>query len=128
MANVILCNISDAPKVIKEERHIWVRDVLMGLGISEEVLDSSSKDVDEYRYLMGEEGVEVEMNSNGDVNIYKMRWHEGSTESTSDWLPPSEEHLVGQWKEPTYIKKIEGKDVFYELHLNEWSILNMRHT
>jgi len=128
MDNVVLCNLSDAPQVIKEEKHLWIRNVLMGLGLSEEMLDNSSKDVDKYRHLMGEEGIEIETNSNGDVNIYKMQWHEGTTESTSDWLPPVKEHLVGQWKEPTYIKKIDGKDVYYELHLNEWSILNMRRT
>ena len=126
MGRVVLCNISDAHDVILEERHEWIHDVLIGLGLPEETI-AQSGDIDTYRYLMGEEGIEVEMTSNGDVNIYKMRWHNGPTEFTSDWLPPDEDSLVGQWKEPTYVRKIAGKEVYYELHLNEWSILNMRH-
>jgi len=125
MSNVILCNISDAQQVIDEERLYWVSDVLDALNVPDEVFDAT--DIRDYRYDMEQLGIEVELHSNGDVDVYKKQWHEGPTEDSSGWIPPTEDHLIAQWKEPTRIRRIEGKDVYYEIHLNEWSILNMRH-
>lgn len=124
MSNTILCNISDAKKVIDEERTYWVSEVLEALGVPDEVFEAS--DIRDFRYDMNGLGIDVELHSNGNVDVYKKQWHEGPTEEQSDWLPVSEEHLVAQWKEPTYVRKVDGRDVFYEIHLNEWSILNMR--
>lgn len=124
MSNVILCNLSDARKSIEEERLYWVSDVLDALGVPDEVFGAT--DIRDFRYDMEGFGIEVELCADGCVNVYKKQWHEGKTEEDSDWLPPTEDHLVAQWKEPTYVKKIEGNEVYYELHINEWSILNMR--
>jgi hypothetical protein len=124
MSTTILCNLSDAQKVIDEERLYWISEILEALGVSDELFDAT--DIRDFRYGMEDIGIEVELHSNGNVDVYKKQWHEGLTEERSDWLPATEEHLVAQWKEPTYIRKVEGKNVHYELHLNEWSILNMR--
>ncbi len=124
MSNTILCNISDAKKFIDEERLYWISEVLEALGVPDEVFEAS--DIRDFRYDMETMGIEVELHSNGNVDVYKKQWHEGMTEEQSDWLPATKEHLVAQWKEPAYIRKIEGKDVHYEIHLEEWSILNMR--
>jgi len=126
MANVILCNISDNQRVIEEERVAWTYEVLLALDVPEEVLEDISN-VDEYRYLMDELGIEVELNSDGEIDIYKKQMHYGATEEMTDWLPPTKDHLVAQWKKPTYVRRVEGKETYYEIHLNEWSILNMRH-
>ncbi|KKL28686.1 hypothetical protein LCGC14_2372650 [marine sediment metagenome] len=126
MTEIILCNLSDANKIINEERLYWVNEVLDALSVPEETYDVST--IDEYRANMDELGIEVELRTSGDVDVYKKEWHEGETEESSGWLPPTKEHLVAQWREPTRIRKVEGKDVYYELHLNEWSILNMRKT
>ena len=123
MGQVILCNLSDANQLIDEARIDWTYGVLYSLGVPEDMLDPS--DIQEFRYNMEGFGVEVELISNGDVNIYKKQWHDGRTEDDSDWLPPTPDHLVAQWKEPKRIMKKEGRDVYYEIHLNEWSILNM---
>lgn len=125
MGNIILCNLSDVVQVVSEERLNWIYSVLNALNVPEEVLDFS--DIRDFRYNMEELGIEIELDSNGCVNVYKKVWHRGNTEEDSGWLPFSKDHLVGQWKEPNYVKKIDGKDVYYEIHTNEWSILNMRH-
>lgn len=123
MANVILCNLSDAQEVIKEERLYWINEVLDALGVPDEVFEAS--DISDFRYEMEGLGIEVELHSNGNVDVYKKQWHTGPTEETSGWLPATKDHLVAQWKEPTYVRRKEGREVYYELHINEWSILSM---
>lgn len=124
MSNIILCNLADAKKVIDEERLYWASEVLEALGVPDETFEVS--DIRDFRYDMETIGIEVELHSNGNVDVYKKQWHDGPTEEQSGWLPVTKEHLVAQWKTPVRVRKIEGKDVFYEIHLNEWSILNMR--
>ena len=124
MSNVILCNLSDANSVIEEEKLYWISEVLDALGVPEEVFDVT--DIRDFRFEMEELGIEVELHFDGEVDVYKKQWHQGPTEEASGWLPVKSDHLVAQWKEPTYVKKIEGKEVYYEIHLNEWSILKLR--
>lgn len=124
MSNVILCNLSDANTIIEEERLYWVFDVLECVGIPEEVYDVAS--IDEYREKMDVYGVDVELITNGEVYIYKKEWYEGPNEEESGWLSPTKDHLIGHWKEPIRIMKMDDKGIHYEIHLNEWSILNTR--
>ena len=124
MSDVILCNLEDANTIIDEERMYWVSEVLDALGVPEEVYDVET--IDEYRDKMDEFGVEVHLSTTGDVNVYKKEWHYSENEEEEGWIPPEKEHLVAQWKEPVRVRKVEGRDVYYEIHLNEWSILNMR--
>jgi hypothetical protein len=123
MSNIILCNISDAKKTIDEERLHWIFDVLEALGVPDEVFDVA--DIRDYRYNMEEFGIEVESHSNGNIDVYKKQWYDGPNEQ-SGWLPAQKEHLVAQWKEPYYVRRIEGRNAYYEIHINEWSILNMK--
>jgi len=120
MSNTILCNLSDVLDIIEEERLYWANDVLDALGVPEEVYDSKS--IDEYRENMSALGIDVELGTSGDVKIYKLEW----SEIHHGWLPRTEDHLVAHWKDPKRVKRISGKEVYYELHLDEWSILNMR--
>lgn len=126
MSYTILCNISDANIIIEEEKMRWIYEILEALRVPEEVYNC--KNIDEYREKMEEMGIEVILVTNGNVNVYKKAWHEGPTPEQCGWLPATNEHLVAQWKEPEYVMKLEGKDAYYEIHLNEWSILNMRQT
>lgn len=126
MSKVLLCNISDAHNMVEEEKLLWTFDVLEALGVPEEVYEA--EDINDFRYDMDELGIEVEYITNGCVNIYRKHWLDGPTEEQSGWLPVQEEHLVAQWKEPTYHRKIDDKGVYYEIHLNEWSVANMRPT
>lgn len=123
MGNVILCNLSDANYIIEEERFYWISDVLDALSVPEEVYDS--KTIDEFRDKMDDFGIEVELSTDGSVKVYKKQWYEDGEENVG-WLPATKDHLVAQWNEPTRVKRVEGKEVYYEIHLNEWSILNMR--
>lgn len=125
MADVILCNISDANKVVEEEKNFWIQDVLLGLGVSEDTI-ASAEDIDEYLYLMNQLGIEVEYKTTGEVLIYKKAMHRGPDGEEVDWLNPSEENLIAHWKSPTFVRKVEGRDVYYEVHLNKWSSFNMR--
>lgn len=128
VAGTILCNLSDANETIKEVRDEWIIEVLLALGISEETIELGFEDQerDDYLYEMNELGISVELNSNGEINVYKKVWFEGNTEETSGWLPPTEQHLVAQWKIPERVRKVEGNEVYYELRLREWSIAKMR--
>ena len=125
MSSIILCNLSDANQYINEAKLQWVCNVLQNLGVPEEVYTS---DIDAYRQTMSKMGIEVEIVTNGGVNIYKQTWHEGKNGEERGWVPVKEENLIAQWKEPTRIIKVEGQETFYEIHLNEWSILKTRQT
>ena len=131
MADVILCNLSDASEVADEARDEWIVNVLLSLGVSEELVEmgfSDGKDYEEFRYSMNEAGIDVELLSNGEVNVYKKVWLDGHTEDDSGWLPPTSDHLVAQWKNPERVKRIskDKSEVYYELHLREWSVADMR--
>ncbi len=117
----ILCNLSDANDIINEEREFWITDVLDALKIPDEVFEASS--IDDFRFLMEERGIEVQLSTTGEVNVYRKEWYDGTSEENSGWLPSTDEHLVAQWKTPTRTKKLdENKEVYYEITLNEWSI------
>lgn len=118
MQSIILCNISDAKSVIDEERLSWIIDIL-SLFVPKESLNT--KNIDEFREKMDELGIEIDLHTNGDVDVYKKTWFNGETPEKSGWLPSSKHNLIAQWKEPKYTKKIEGSDVYYEICLNEWS-------
>jgi hypothetical protein len=123
MGQVVLCNISDANQVIKDLRINWVYDALESLGIPPEIREL--QDVFELRSVLGGLGIYVEYRSAGEeIDVYKREWH--GTEETGSWMPPKEKHLVAQWKRPQYVRKVEGNDVYYELHLDEWCIANRR--
>lgn len=129
VAETILCNLSDANETIKEVRDEWIIEVLLALGVSENIIELGFNDTgrDDYIYEMNELGIVVELYSNGEVDVFKRVWVNGASEENSGWLPPTEKHLVAQWKNPERIRKIDGNnDVYYELHLREWSISNIR--
>jgi hypothetical protein len=119
MQSIVLCDLSDAVSVIDEERFNWVSDIIGALNVPEEIFDA--KTIDEYRDKMSEIGVEIVLGTNGDVSVYKKTWHNQGSAEGSGWLSPTKDNLVAQWKEPTYVRKVDGNKVYYELHLNEWS-------
>lgn len=122
--SVILCNLSDAKAVIEEEKINWIFKIFDYLNIPKETFDY--KTLDEYRENMNNYGIEVELSTNGEVNVFKKTWFKGKTKEQSGWLPTEKNNLIAQWKEPTYKKIIDSNNVYYEIHLNEWSIINMR--
>ncbi len=120
MSDVILCNLSDANEVIEEARNNWINDVLVSLGVSEEIIQTAN--IRKFRHEVADGlGIEVELKTNGEVDVYKKRWNNSELEELQGWLPIKKEHLIAQWKEPKRIRKVEGQDVYYEIHLDEWS-------
>lgn len=128
VAETILCNLSDANETIREAREEWIIEVLLALNVPEDVVELGFDDVgrDDYIYAMNELGISVDLHVNGEIDVYKKVWHEGPTEESSGWLPPTEKHLVAQWKKPERVKVVKKNEVYYELHLREWSIANVR--
>lgn len=126
MSDIILCEISDYKKVVDEARLGWTINILYYLGVPEEFLDFKD-DIREFRNDMDKLGIEVDLIGGELVNIYKKRQYEDE-HGNSGWLPSKEQDLVAQWKEPTYIRKIENEKIYYEIHTNEWSIFNTRNT
>jgi hypothetical protein len=129
-AKTILCNISDANDTIKEARDEWIIETLLALDVPEDVIELGFDDSgrDDYIYEMNELGIAIELFSNGEVNVYKQVWHDGPAEELSGWIPPKKQHMVAQWKTPEKIRRIDKAkdDFYYEIHLREWSIANMR--
>ncbi|MFA5023360.1 MAG: hypothetical protein WC523_00185 [Patescibacteria group bacterium] len=124
MQKIILCNLSDSVSVLNEERLAWINNILEDLKIAREILNL--KNIDEFRNEMEMLGIEIELDTANNVNVYKKTWHNGKTPEQSGWLPAKKENLIAQWKTPSYIKKIEGNNVYYEIHLNEWSIVRKK--
>lgn len=122
MADIILCNLSDANEIINEARLDWINDVFDTLQIPEDVFNVA--DIREYRLNMNDLGIEVLLHANGDVDVYKKIWHE--TRYNAGWLPVSEEQLVAQWKTPKRTMRVQGKNLYYEIQLNEWAITNFK--
>src|SRR5271169_6244179 len=100
MASIILCNLSDANQCINEAKLQWIYTILDALGVPETTYTS---DLKIYREKMAEIGIEVELMTNGDVNVYKQTWYDDK--GKSGWLPSRKENLIAQWKEPTRIIK-----------------------
>jgi hypothetical protein len=75
---------------------------------------------------MNKYGLEIELFTNGNVDVYKKTWHESNKSDGSGWLPATNSNLIAQWKEPDYIKIIDQKSVYYEIRLNEWSAVRKR--
>lgn len=125
MTDVILCNISDANDVINESRLHWTYEILSNIGVPDNIL-FETHDIRDFRYKMEEFGIEVIINNNEEIDIFKKKWHAGQSDELSGWLEPTEEHLVGQWKKPERVRVVDGKSVYYEIRLNNWSMFNMR--
>jgi len=126
MSDIILCDIADVNSVISEARNAWIIDVLLGLEVPEDVIEAGFSDSDNYNnyvLYMNEIGVDVETDSSGCVYVYKKSWIDGHSEDMSGWLPPTKDHMVAHWKPPKQIRRIskDRKEVYYELHLEEWS-------
>ena len=117
MQTTILCNLSDAEATIEEAKLEWIYDVLGGLNIPQDIIEAKDKDVDHFRNSMSQYGIEVELFTNGCVDVYKKTW----IEELSGWAPANKNNLVAQWKEPKYTRKMEGGEVYYEIYLNEWT-------
>lgn len=128
VAETILCNLSDANEIIEEARNEWIIEVLLGLGVPEETIELGFDDIgrDDYIYEMNDLGISVELYSTGEVDVHKKVWITGKNEESSGWLPPTKQHLVAQWKIPERVRRVNGNEVYYELHLREWSVTNMR--
>jgi len=125
MSNVILCNLSDAQEVIEEARDEWIVSVLLALDVPEEFVEmgfSGLDDYDDFQLAMSEMGIEIELLSNGEVNVYKQVWLDGPE---SGWLPSKPEHLVAQWNTPERVKRVnpERTEVYYEIHTKAWSLM-----
>lgn len=121
MSEVVLCNTSDANSVLNDLRRSWVYDVMSGLGIEAD----ETTDIIEARGALAGIGVHIDLKSGGEeIDVFKCEWH--GTEESGGWLPPNKKHLIAQWKQPKYIKRIDGKEVYYELHLDKWSMISMK--
>jgi len=123
MSEVILCNLSDSVSILEQKRKEWVCDISQALGYGETDLDFN--DVSSFRSELNRIGVHIELKSSGEeIDVYKCEWREDKNES--GWLPISKKHLIAQWKKPKYIRKRDEKGMYYELHINEWSMLKSR--
>jgi hypothetical protein len=104
MSNIILSNKGEEQKIILEEKEEWVYQVLIALGVAEEILVELNND-DIVSYL---NSMDIEIFNNcGDESIDIFR--KGKT--------------VAQWKHPRLVLVKEGPGkYYYEIHLNEWSL------
>jgi len=122
MGETLLCNLSDTNQVIDDFKTEWTTKLLLKLGVDASIMSGPIQD---FRYHMEEKGLEVELKSSGEVNIYKKVWHEDTNPEMCGWLPPTQNHLIAQWKEPTRTKRVDGKEVYYEVELNYWSMIKI---
>ena len=122
MAEIVLCNLSDANNITEELKLEWTKKVLISLNISQETLNLSNSDINAFRAKMNEVGIEVITCTSGTVEVFKKKW----LKDLEEWLPPTNKHLVAKWKPPTRVKRIDKKGYYYELHLNTWSVFKIK--
>jgi len=126
VADKILCDLSDANDVISEAREEWIIEVLMALGVDEDIIEmgfsSEGSDYDTYLHEMDQLGIDVDINSSGNVLVYKKVWLDGGDDELSGWLPVKKQHIVAQWSEPKRTRRIDGKNMYYEIRPVEWHV------
>jgi hypothetical protein len=121
MGEVVLCNTSDANEVLRDLRKAWVYDLLSALGIEAD----DTTDQIEARGVLSGLGIRIDLRSNGEeIDVYKCEWR--GSEDSGGWLPPQKKHLIAQWKRPKYVRRVDGKDLYYELHLDKWSMVSVK--
>ena len=102
-AIVVLCNRGDERKVIEDLRQDWVQDVLVAIGVPEQIFEDKMDNNDARDLLISME-----------IEVWKK--HDG----TIDILRQSK--LVAQWKKPKITMIKEDKEFYYEIKTNEWAL------
>lgn len=110
MTQLILCDRGDEHQVIEEEKAAWIRDVLIAIGVDEEIIDD--EDRMGFKTYCDANGIDVEENlADGSVIISRTDMNSG------------QEKIIGEWKYPKLVMKKEAKNkYYYEIRLNEWAL------
>ena len=104
MSQVILCNRGDEHDIIEEERSIWIRDVLIAIGVDPEIIDDDDRLI--LKHYLDAHEIDVWQNlEDGSATIHR------------------KDKLIGEWKYPTLVLKKEARNKwYYEIKLNEWAV------
>ena len=104
MSKVILADIEDYQKIIAEEKEEWIYQVLVALGIPEElIVDSSNEEVLDY------------------ITANNIEIFDHVAEESVEIL--REGKVVAEWKAPKLVRKIDDKGThYYEVSINEWAL------
>lgn len=101
---VILCNRGDEHEIIEEEKVIWIRDVLMAIGVPESIIEDEDGMV--LKHYLDAHAIDVWQNL-----------EDGSAVIQRD------DKLIGEWKYPKLTLKQEARNKwYYEIRLNEWAV------
>ena len=101
--SIILADKEDYQKVINEEKEEWIYQVLVGLGVNEELLvESVNEDIISHLTSLSIEIIDFLDTE----NIKIMR----------------ENKIVAEWKYPKLILKKEENRLYYEIYINEWAL------
>lgn len=99
---VILCNRGDEHEIIEEEKAFWIKDVLVAIGVDEEIVNKGGMDL---KFYLDSHEIDVWQNlENGGVEIHR------------------KDKLIAEWKYPRLVLKKDGRNYFYEIKLNEWAL------
>ena len=101
MALTILSNKGEEQEAIMEARQEWLIDVLLAFSVPEEAFDLED---DEIRQYMQTAGIEVWYHHDGSVSVERNG------------------KLVAEWKSPEFTLIKEGKELYYEIHVQEWAL------
>lgn len=104
MSQAILCNRGDEHDIIEEERSIWIRDVLIAIGVDPEIIDDDDRMV--LKHYLDAHAIDVWQNlEDGSATIHR------------------DDKLIGEWKYPKLTLKKEARNKwYYEIKLNEWAL------
>lgn len=120
--NIVLCDVDNVHSTIEELRQEWAIDILNKFGIHEINLDS----IEDIQLTLAQIGLEIVNNiSDKSIKVYKRELVKKSN-GNEYYLPETDKDLIAEWNMPKFIKIIGIGEVYYELHLNEWSIFNIR--
>lgn len=103
MSNIVLASRGEEQKIIAEEKEEWIYQVLVALGISEELLiESNNEQIVDY---LNTQLIEIFDNLGSDsVEIRKNG------------------KIIAEWKLPKLILKKDANEYYYEIYLNEWAL------
>ena len=121
MTYTVKCYLKDHVKILEEEKTIWITEILLRLGVPQNIIDLAGSDLPEFCNKMDDYGIEIDHYTSGEINVYKKAKKKDSSGSWY-WLPPTQNNLIAQWKTPKFIKHREKEEVYYEIIIDEWSV------
>lgn len=110
---IILADRTDELPAVEEERQAWLQKVLVALGADKDIIKDNTIGAKNHIESLG---LDVVLKRD-EIDIFRYEFEE-----IDGRFVEKDKYLVAQWFEPKFILKTDGKDKYYEIHIDEWAL------